>query len=115
MELVNVYVVCLQVFKAGFQILPEAFSVLRTCLCADNKLVACVLKCLAQLYLTVGVGSCCVKVVDAIVKSLLQQILFLRATNTKTKQSGRGNGAEKYVTKAERGAGVGLAKQRRRK
>lgn len=61
MELININIICFQIFKALFQILKQLLSPCGSGLCGNEKLIPDLFKGKPQFMLTVTIGSCRIK------------------------------------------------------
>ena len=73
-ELVNINIICFQHSKTFFQVLFQIFSGLCRCFGTDDQFFADIGKRRSQLFFTVRISPCRVKIVDALIECLLQQI-----------------------------------------
>lgn len=72
MELININIICFQIFKALFQILKQLLSPCGSGLCGNEKLIPDLFKGKPQFMLTVTIGSCRIKKADPAFKSTSQ-------------------------------------------
>ena len=87
MELVNINIIRIQHFQAGFQILAHICPVLGAAFGGNHQLVAEALKGIAQLFLAVGVGPGGIEIIHASLKGTAQQGGGFLLTDTLNGQS----------------------------